>query len=39
LAPDMLENQSRALKTRMIVYFPKKLAPKNCLIGLAPRAG
>jgi len=39
LAPDTLESQSKALKTRMIVWFKKKLEPKYWLIGLAPRAG
>jgi len=28
LAPNMLESQSRALKTRMRAQFPKKLEPK-----------
>jgi len=38
LASDMLEKQSRALKTWIIAQYPKKLEPKNWLVGLVPRA-
>jgi len=38
LVPDMLESQSSALETRMIVWFQTKFEPKKWLIGLAPRA-
>jgi len=33
LAPDMLENQSRALKMWILTWFPKRLEPKSGSLG------
>jgi len=39
LALGMLASQSRALKTRITAWFPKKIEPKNGLLDWRPGPG